>query len=294
MKTCWLVCVALATLSAAASVQDYTAFHSVIIQTLHVQYEYYQLQQTYTAPVVASWHPNEVLERLGFSLVNPEWRSDNVFPTAVPIPFNNSTNLLARRLRAAPAPPTPTKEPPAGEWDKVSYLYLTFRKWMCEQAVTDLAGLRATGYTDIYGKLVATAVDAGVISYVLTDEVTNRCNTFFDKVVKPLVPPAKYNVDWIVVYPTGGPYKGEWMRDYGPLFYSKPFTKDNPTVRFTGVVDAKYYIDRPDDDVVPKTIADLPGYRLPPLPYETWDLKYEGGNFLPNGGGLCLASDVVT
>ncbi|MDX1810745.1 MAG: agmatine deiminase family protein, partial [Gammaproteobacteria bacterium] len=73
-----------------------------------------------------------------------------------------------------------------------------------------------------------------------------------------------------------------WMRDFGPFFVSD--TNDETL----SIVDAKYYPGRPNDDAQPEDFALRYEY-----PLEKLDLYYEGGNFLPNGNGLCIASSVL-
>lgn len=54
------------------------------------------------------------------------------------------------------------------------------------------------------------------------------------------------------------------------------------------IEDAWYYPERPNDDLMPRDFAGRIG-----VPVSGFDLYFEGGNFLPNGGGLCLTSSVV-
>lgn len=73
-----------------------------------------------------------------------------------------------------------------------------------------------------------------------------------------------------------------WIRDYGPFFVEHT---GNSTL---SIEDTKYYPGRPNDDAQPHDFADRYGY-----PIHDLNLFYEGGNFLPNGSGLCIASSVL-
>ncbi len=85
-------------------------------------------------------------------------------------------------------------------------------------------------------------------------------------------------VTWI----QGMPTDSFWVRDSGPYF-----VRD----RMTGALairDAQYYTGRPDDDQEPQQFADRFA-----LPIADFPIYTEGGNFAPNGGGLCLVSDTI-
>ena len=73
-----------------------------------------------------------------------------------------------------------------------------------------------------------------------------------------------------------------WIRDYGPFFV---LDEDGAT----GVVDAHYVrYNRDDDDAQPGHFAAWFG-----APRHEWDFATEGGNFLPNGHGLCIVSETI-
>ena len=73
-----------------------------------------------------------------------------------------------------------------------------------------------------------------------------------------------------------------WIRDYGPFFV----LDDELELR---IVDAQYVrYNRDDDDAQPGHFAAWSG-----IPLHTWDFATEGGNFLPNGHGLCLVSETI-
>jgi len=73
-----------------------------------------------------------------------------------------------------------------------------------------------------------------------------------------------------------------WIRDYGPFFVIDPDDE-------FGIVDAQYVrYGRDDDDAQPAHFASWWG-----VPRHEWPFATEGGNFLPNGNGLCLVSDTI-
>ena len=73
-----------------------------------------------------------------------------------------------------------------------------------------------------------------------------------------------------------------WIRDYGPFFVVDPGDEHR-------IVDAHYVrYNRTYDDAQPEHFATWWG-----APRHEWDFATEGGNFLPNGHGLCLVSDTI-
>jgi len=73
-----------------------------------------------------------------------------------------------------------------------------------------------------------------------------------------------------------------WIRDYGPFFVLDPHDDLN-------IVDAHYVrYDRDNDDAQPIHFADEYG-----IPRFDWGFATEGGNFLPNGHGICIVSDTI-
>jgi agmatine/peptidylarginine deiminase len=75
---------------------------------------------------------------------------------------------------------------------------------------------------------------------------------------------------------------GFWTRDYGPLFVQRAGQ------RRLAVEDAVYYYGRPEDDAKPAAFA-----RNYPIDWSEFPVYYQGGNFLPNGTGLCIAGSVL-
>lgn len=90
---------------------------------------------------------------------------------------------------------------------------------------------------------------------------------------------ARGQVNWIQDFETDA----FWLRDFGPFFVS------NDNTSALSIEDSLYYPGRPHDDDQPKDFADRYSY-----PIRDLNLYYEGGNFLPNGGGICIASSVLT
>jgi len=73
-----------------------------------------------------------------------------------------------------------------------------------------------------------------------------------------------------------------WVRDYGPFFV----VDEDSDVR---IVDAEYVrYNRYNDDAMPGHFASWWG-----APLHDWDFATEGGNFLPNGHGICIVSDTI-
>jgi agmatine/peptidylarginine deiminase len=72
-----------------------------------------------------------------------------------------------------------------------------------------------------------------------------------------------------------------WIRDYGPI-----------SVRLPGgnfaFIDSEYCDDRPFDDSVPTNLAQYFG-----VPVLHSGLTLDGGNFLTNGKGLCVMTDLI-
>jgi len=85
-------------------------------------------------------------------------------------------------------------------------------------------------------------------------------------------------VEWIQDFDTDA----FWLRDFGPFFVASIESQD------LSIEDTKYYPGRPFDDAQPQDFASR--YQFP---IRDFNIFYEGGNFLPNGGGICIASSVV-
>ena len=85
-------------------------------------------------------------------------------------------------------------------------------------------------------------------------------------------------IRWIQDYETDA----FWLRDFGPFFVS------DFNYRNLSIEDTLYYPSRPFDDAQPKDFAARYQY-----PINDLNLYYEGGNFLPNGTGICIASSTL-
>lgn len=73
-------------------------------------------------------------------------------------------------------------------------------------------------------------------------------------------------------------------RDFSPIFFRSQYDESTTA----GILHISYYSDRPRDRGMAPDFAertDLPAYFR--------DLKFEGGNLLSNGKGLCIMSDRV-
>jgi agmatine/peptidylarginine deiminase len=72
-----------------------------------------------------------------------------------------------------------------------------------------------------------------------------------------------------------------WTRDYGPWFI---FTGDDEQ----GVVDFTYNRPRPNDNAIPSAFATAQG-----LPLYTLPLVHTGGNYMTDGQGIAISTDLV-
>lgn len=128
---------------------------------------------------------------------------------------------------------------------------------------------------------IATAVASGARPHVYLSSWAPYPGDLFETCSGMLetylgVPPDQ--VSWYLDYATDS----FWVRDFGPLLVRDTTTGD------LSVEDALYFPFRPNDDAMPVDFASRIG-----VPVSDFDLYFEGGNFLPNGGGLCLVSSVV-
>jgi len=137
-------------------------------------------------------------------------------------------------------------------------------------------------WDDMWMALIAETVKTGATAYVYLysylghDDVTTlqACSEMLE--AKEGI--AMGQVEWIQDFATDA----FWLRDFGPFFVSHESTNE------LSIEDAKYYPGRVFDDAQPKDFANRYNYPISDL-----DLFYEGGNFLPNGGGICIASSVL-
>jgi agmatine/peptidylarginine deiminase len=128
---------------------------------------------------------------------------------------------------------------------------------------------------------IATAVSTGADAYVYLNtwapypgDLQEACSQMLQTYMG--IPPDL--VHWYVDFASDS----FWLRDFGPLFVRDVEDGD------LSIEDAWYYPGRPFDDAMPRDFAARIG-----VPVSDFDLYFEGGNFLPNGGGLCLTSSVV-
>ena len=136
----------------------------------------------------------------------------------------------------------------------------------------------------MWTSMIGTSVKKGVKAYVYLysylgddDETTfKNCSSILQS-KEQLTDKEMELVEWIQDFQTDA----MWLRDFGPLF-----VRDD--LNDLSIEDPLYYPGRPLDDAQPKDFAE----RLH-LPISDFNLYFEGGNFLPNGGGICLVSSVV-
>lgn len=151
-------------------------------------------------------------------------------------------------------------------------------EWWCNSSGT------ADDWDAMWMAIIANAIETGADAYVYLrsndghDEATTlaACKAMLAQATG-VDADAPY---WIQGFATNA----FWMRDFGPLF-----VRARAGDRALAIEDPRYYSTRPQDDAQPADFA----ARIA-TPISEFPLSYEGGNFLPNGGGLCLASSVVT
>jgi len=141
-------------------------------------------------------------------------------------------------------------------------------------------------WDDMWMALIGETVKAGADAYVylysyLGDDNASTLETCADMLKEKeglSQKEIKKHVFWIQDFETDA----FWLRDFGPFFVADEDYQE------LSIEDALYYPGRQHDDDQPKDFAKRYEY-----PIRDLNLYYEGGNFLPNGGGLCVASSVV-
>ena len=94
-------------------------------------------------------------------------------------------------------------------------------------------------------------------------------------------------VDTINVQFVNTPLNTVWSRDFGPW---SAYTNDVDTLI---TIDWIYNRPRPDDDLVPVTVAGLLGTPLYQTTTAPWDLVHTGGNFMCDGFGTGFSSNLI-
>ena len=185
-------------------------------------------------------------------------------------------NPQARAFRRSPLleafPPAPVVHSP-NEADPVSGM---ITEWWCS------SNGNADYWDDMWMALIAESIRAGADAYVYLysylgdDDATTleTCSAMLE--AKEGI--SQEQVIWIQDFVTDA----FWLRDFGPFFVA------DENFRSLSIEDALYYPGRPLDDDQPRDFAARFGY-----PIQDFNLYYEGGDFLPNGTGLCIASSVV-
>ena len=138
----------------------------------------------------------------------------------------------------------------------------------------------------MWTSMIGTSVKKGVKAYVylysyLGDDnvaTLQNCSEIL-KTAEQLTDKEMRLVEWIQDFETDA----MWLRDFGPLFVRNEKRK-------LSIEDALYYPGRPLDDAQPRDFANRFN---PPIPVSDFNLYFEGGNFLPNGNGICIVSSVL-
>ena len=94
-------------------------------------------------------------------------------------------------------------------------------------------------------------------------------------------------VDTVNVQFVNTPINSIWSRDFGPW---SAYTNDVDTLI---TIDWIYNRPRPDDDLVPVTVASLLGTPLYQTATAPWDLVHTGGNFMCDGFGTGFSSNLI-
>ena len=148
-------------------------------------------------------------------------------------------------------------------------------QWNCDWRNPDV-------WDDMWMSIIGESVRAGAEAYVYLEpqsfggssEAIANCGAMLERA---------YQIDLDRVhFILGVPSDAFWTRDYGPLFVRD---RDDAT---QSVRDPRYYPHRPNDDEMPSDFAARLNLELRPFP-----VAFEGGNFLPNGGGLCIVGSVA-
>lgn len=153
----------------------------------------------------------------------------------------------------------PTFTPRAmGEWEEIEALLITW-----------------TSYPSVLAQIVDAAQEECTVLIACSD--SNSVKNSLTSYGVPL-----YNVDFIQV-----PYNSVWIRDYGA------YTIYENEVGNNALVDWIYNRPRPDDDVMPIHHAAWAGLDLYEMTTSPWDIKATGGNFMVDGFGTAMSSELI-
>ncbi|MBA2564886.1 MAG: agmatine deiminase family protein [Gemmatimonadetes bacterium] len=213
----------------------------------------------------------------------PSAGAQDVPPHAVQ-PWHEEVAEIAARYRANPRDarfrrtlPTAAETLPrviaANEADPVEGVVVV---WRCKPGATGIDELDR-----IWMTIIRETIDTGAEAYVYLpagpyDEAAQlaTCGAKFESYTGI----SRTMVNWFQGYR----FDAFWVRDFAPFFVREIASQD------LLLEDALYYPQRPRDDAQPADLA-----RRLDLPLSRMNLRIEGGNFLPNGGGLCVVGSVV-
>jgi agmatine/peptidylarginine deiminase len=208
-----------------------------------------------------------------------------VLPKRAPVPW---PKMVARRKSQFAANPNdPQFARPLVIQEQISEL-----KVICANEADPVEGVltewecTSTGVPDEWDRMwmaiIGATVRGGATAYVYLYSYLGHDDATTLAAAKAMVEDAAGisgdDVYWIQDYETDA----FWIRDFGPLF-----VRDIKTQKLS-IEDPLYYPLRPSDDAQPVDFAGRIG-----VPFSEFNLYFEGGNFLPNGGGLAIVSSVV-
>ncbi len=131
----------------------------------------------------------------------------------------------------------------------------------------------STNWNDIFVEIVRECQEVGVVYVVVPGTAAlSTCTNLLSFNGVPLD-----NIEFIF-----HAIDGNWSRDYGPHFVW------GETSGEIALVDWQYYDSRPNDDEIPDYMADIWHMNF----YET-ALYHEGGNYMSDGHGTVMCSDVL-
>lgn len=128
-------------------------------------------------------------------------------------------------------------------------------------------------YDNVYKGIITSTIDSVKIYFFYNS--SSMKNAIINRMKSWGISDTKINSNTVFVY-TG--VDSVWMRDSGP---NPIVSSDNKY----GIVDFRYYSDRYYDDKIPTELANLLSLNV-----FRPSMDYEGGNFMTNGQGLCMAT----
>ncbi len=190
-----------------------------------------------------------------------EWEAS---PEKEPLPrYETEAEKKLRRLGLFPREERDADSPP---------LYMP--RSMAEFHPMEGVLIRWTGseYTSTYQGLIDEAQEEGIV--YISVESSSQQSYVISRLNNWGIP--LDNIEFLIL-----PSDSIWMRDYGPSWIYRPDGERE-------IIDFDYDRPRPNDDAFPSWLGSQWGMAA----YET-DLMYEGGNFIADGCGTCLASNRI-